>query len=113
MAQRVLTTHLVAGGRLLLGVGAGSTATDFAALGLDFAARFRRLDESLGVMRGMSVKSAALWVTDLNALPSKEAPDVTQKLSTGSVRRRTSTPRARKPSRCGEASRRAMSSPAT
>jgi alkanesulfonate monooxygenase SsuD/methylene tetrahydromethanopterin reductase-like flavin-dependent oxidoreductase (luciferase family) len=51
LAQRVLTTHLVSGGRLLLGVGAGSTATDFAALGLDFTARFRRLDESLTLMR--------------------------------------------------------------
>jgi alkanesulfonate monooxygenase SsuD/methylene tetrahydromethanopterin reductase-like flavin-dependent oxidoreductase (luciferase family) len=47
----VLTTHLVAGGRLRRGVGAGSTATDFAALGLDFAARFRRLDASLAIMR--------------------------------------------------------------
>ncbi len=51
LAQRALTVHLIAGGRLLLGVGAGSTATDFEALGLDFAARFRRLDESLGIMR--------------------------------------------------------------
>ena len=51
LAQRVLTTHLVSGGRLLFGVGAGSTAGDFAALGLDFASRFRRLDESLTLMR--------------------------------------------------------------
>jgi alkanesulfonate monooxygenase SsuD/methylene tetrahydromethanopterin reductase-like flavin-dependent oxidoreductase (luciferase family) len=51
LAQRVLTTHLVSSGRLLFGVGAGSTAGDFAALGLDFASRFRRLDESLTTMR--------------------------------------------------------------
>jgi alkanesulfonate monooxygenase SsuD/methylene tetrahydromethanopterin reductase-like flavin-dependent oxidoreductase (luciferase family) len=51
LAQRVLTTHLVSGGRLLFGVGAGSTASDFAALGLDFPSRFRRLEESLKVMR--------------------------------------------------------------
>jgi alkanesulfonate monooxygenase SsuD/methylene tetrahydromethanopterin reductase-like flavin-dependent oxidoreductase (luciferase family) len=51
LAQRVLTTHLVSAGRLRLGVGAGSTAADFAALGLDFASRFRRLDQSLTVMR--------------------------------------------------------------
>jgi alkanesulfonate monooxygenase SsuD/methylene tetrahydromethanopterin reductase-like flavin-dependent oxidoreductase (luciferase family) len=51
LAQRVLTTHLVAGGRLRLGVGAGSTAGDFTALGLDFASRFRRLDQSLAIMR--------------------------------------------------------------
>src|SRR5881628_2395053 len=51
LAQRVLTTHLVSGGRLRLGVGAGSTTADFEALGLDFASRFRRLDESLSIMR--------------------------------------------------------------
>jgi alkanesulfonate monooxygenase SsuD/methylene tetrahydromethanopterin reductase-like flavin-dependent oxidoreductase (luciferase family) len=64
LAQRVLTTHLVSGGRLLLGVGSGSTAADFAALGLDFATRFRRLDESLTLMRrlwaGERVGEAAL-----------------------------------------------------
>jgi alkanesulfonate monooxygenase SsuD/methylene tetrahydromethanopterin reductase-like flavin-dependent oxidoreductase (luciferase family) len=76
LAQRVLTTHLVAGGRLLLGVGAGSTATDFTALGLDFAARFRRLDESLGVMRrlwkGERVNGASLepvWPAALGGPP--------------------------------------------
>jgi alkanesulfonate monooxygenase SsuD/methylene tetrahydromethanopterin reductase-like flavin-dependent oxidoreductase (luciferase family) len=51
LAQRVLTAHLVSGGRLRLGVGAGSTAGDFEALGLDFASRFRRLNESLSIMR--------------------------------------------------------------
>jgi len=51
LAQRVLTTHLVSGGRLRLGVGAGSTTADFEALGIDFASRFRRLDESLSIMR--------------------------------------------------------------
>jgi len=64
LAQRVLTTHLVSGGRLLFGVGAGSTAGDFEALGLDFATRFRRLDESLGIMRrlwaGERVNGASL-----------------------------------------------------
>ena len=48
LAHRVLTTHLVCGGRLRLGVGAGSTAADFAAVGVDFASRFRALDASLG-----------------------------------------------------------------
>jgi alkanesulfonate monooxygenase SsuD/methylene tetrahydromethanopterin reductase-like flavin-dependent oxidoreductase (luciferase family) len=51
LAQRVLTTHLVCCGRLRLGVGSGSTPGDFAALGLDFAARFRMLDASLATMR--------------------------------------------------------------
>jgi len=76
LAQRVLTTHLVSGKRLLLGVGAGSTAADFAALGLDFTARFRRLNESLGVMRrlwaGQSVDGCSLgpvWPAALGGPP--------------------------------------------
>ena len=50
-AHRILTTHLVSGGRLRLGVGAGSTAADFAALGMDFPSRFRRLGEDLSTMK--------------------------------------------------------------
>jgi alkanesulfonate monooxygenase SsuD/methylene tetrahydromethanopterin reductase-like flavin-dependent oxidoreductase (luciferase family) len=76
LAQRVLTTHLVAGGRLRLGVGAGSTAADFAALGLDFTSRFRRLDESLAIMRrlwaGERVGGASLapvWPAALGGPP--------------------------------------------
>jgi alkanesulfonate monooxygenase SsuD/methylene tetrahydromethanopterin reductase-like flavin-dependent oxidoreductase (luciferase family) len=51
LAHRVLTTHLACGGRLRLGVGAGSTAADFAAVGVDFDARFRELAHSLATMR--------------------------------------------------------------
>ncbi len=51
LAHRVLTTHLVSAGRLRLGVGAGSTAADFAAVGVDFASRFRQLSKSLEIMR--------------------------------------------------------------
>lgn len=76
LAQRVLTTHLVSGNRLLLGVGAGSTTTDFAALGLDFTARFRRLNASLEIMRrlwaGESVNGASLgtvWPAALGGPP--------------------------------------------
>ncbi|MGH7388004.1 MAG: LLM class flavin-dependent oxidoreductase [Candidatus Rokuibacteriota bacterium] len=76
LAQRVLTTHLVSAGRLRLGVGAGSTAADFKALGLDFAARFRRLDESLAIMRrlwaGERVDGASLapvWPAALGGPP--------------------------------------------
>ena len=76
LASRVLTTHLVSGGRLLFGVGAGSTEADFQALGLEFAARFRRMDESLGIMRrlwkGETVGSASLapvWPAVLGGPP--------------------------------------------
>src|SRR4029450_2558112 len=64
LAQRVLPTPLGSGGRVLCGAGAGSTAADFAALGLDFESRFRRLGESLDIMRrlwaGESVGAASL-----------------------------------------------------
>jgi alkanesulfonate monooxygenase SsuD/methylene tetrahydromethanopterin reductase-like flavin-dependent oxidoreductase (luciferase family) len=51
LAQRILTAHLVCGGRLLLGVGAGSTKADFDALGLEFDTRMQAFDEALDVMR--------------------------------------------------------------
>src|SRR5215468_2560221 len=76
LAQRVLTTHLVSGGRLRFGVGAGSTAADFEALGLDFTGRFKRLSESLDVMRrlwkGERVNGASLepvWPAALGGPP--------------------------------------------
>ena len=72
----MLTAHLVSGGRLRLGVGAGSTAGDFEALGLDFASRFRRMNESLSIMRrlwaGERVGAASLapvWPAALGGPP--------------------------------------------
>src|SRR2546429_7855918 len=47
LAQRVLTTHLVSGKRLLPGGGAGSPVADLAPLGLDFTARLRPPDQSV------------------------------------------------------------------
>lgn len=51
LAHRILTVHLISGGRLLLGVGAGSTKGDFDALGLDFTRRMQMLEDGLAVMR--------------------------------------------------------------
>jgi alkanesulfonate monooxygenase SsuD/methylene tetrahydromethanopterin reductase-like flavin-dependent oxidoreductase (luciferase family) len=51
LAHRILTAHLACQGRLLLGVGAGSTKTDFDAIGLDFTTRMQQLDDALAVMR--------------------------------------------------------------
>lgn len=53
LAHRVLTAHLVAGGRLLLGVGAGSTEADFAAVGVDYGTRFRAFAQALPLMRAL------------------------------------------------------------
>jgi alkanesulfonate monooxygenase SsuD/methylene tetrahydromethanopterin reductase-like flavin-dependent oxidoreductase (luciferase family) len=51
LARRVLSAALVANGRFVLGVGAGSTPADFQAIGHDFASRFDVLSQSLAVMK--------------------------------------------------------------
>jgi alkanesulfonate monooxygenase SsuD/methylene tetrahydromethanopterin reductase-like flavin-dependent oxidoreductase (luciferase family) len=50
LARRVLSAALVADGRLVLGVGAGSTEADFRAVGCDFKTRFDTFSRSLDVM---------------------------------------------------------------
>ena len=51
LAHRVLTTQLICEGRLLLGVGAGSTKTDFDAVGKEFGERMALLRSGLDAMR--------------------------------------------------------------
>ena len=51
LAHRILTLHLLAGSRLLLGVGPGSTEADFTTFGADYGQRFARFDEQLGQLR--------------------------------------------------------------
>lgn len=53
LAHRVMTTHLLAGDRLLLGVGAGSTQADFSATGSTFENRFARFEAALETMRAL------------------------------------------------------------
>jgi alkanesulfonate monooxygenase SsuD/methylene tetrahydromethanopterin reductase-like flavin-dependent oxidoreductase (luciferase family) len=51
LAHRVQTLNLFSGGRLRLGIGAGSTRTDFEALNRDFDRRFETLPEYLDMMQ--------------------------------------------------------------
>jgi len=51
LAHRILTAHMACQGRLLLGVGAGSTKVDFDAQGLDFTTRWQQFEDALTVMR--------------------------------------------------------------
>lgn len=51
VARAVLTLHELSGGRLQLGVGAGWLRAEFEALGVPFADRGQRLEESLDVLR--------------------------------------------------------------
>jgi alkanesulfonate monooxygenase SsuD/methylene tetrahydromethanopterin reductase-like flavin-dependent oxidoreductase (luciferase family) len=53
LAHRVLSAHYLSGGRLRLGVGAGSTKVDFDAVGRDYETRFRWLTEALPVMQAL------------------------------------------------------------
>ncbi|MEM7250304.1 MAG: LLM class flavin-dependent oxidoreductase [Pseudomonadota bacterium] len=75
LAHRVLTAHLIAEGRMAFGVGAGSTATDFQLVGVDFEDRLRQLDESLDVMqalwRGETVNDVSLtpWPATIGGPP--------------------------------------------
>ena len=50
LAQRVMSLDVLAEGRLVLGVGAGSTEADFLAVQADYARRFKTLQENLEVM---------------------------------------------------------------
>jgi alkanesulfonate monooxygenase SsuD/methylene tetrahydromethanopterin reductase-like flavin-dependent oxidoreductase (luciferase family) len=69
LAQQVGSVAAASHGRLLLGVGAGSTPADFEAVGLEFSARFRLLHDHLEAMRtllaGGDVDGASLspWPT--------------------------------------------------
>ena len=47
----------LSGGRLVVAVGPGSSADDYAAVGLDFSERWQRFDEAIGALR-------ALWRPD-------------------------------------------------
>ena len=50
-AKTIMTTSVMTGGRLQLGVGAGWMREEFETVGQDFANRGRRLDESIEVLR--------------------------------------------------------------
>ena len=56
-AKELATIDHLSGGRMVLGVGAGWLAEEFAALGVPFEDRGKRLDEYVAVMR-------ALWTQD-------------------------------------------------
>jgi alkanesulfonate monooxygenase SsuD/methylene tetrahydromethanopterin reductase-like flavin-dependent oxidoreductase (luciferase family) len=50
-AQRLMTGYALSGGRLVAGVGAGSTKADFDAVGVDWDQRFRLFSEALPVIK--------------------------------------------------------------
>jgi alkanesulfonate monooxygenase SsuD/methylene tetrahydromethanopterin reductase-like flavin-dependent oxidoreductase (luciferase family) len=51
LAQRLMTMHLLSGGRFVAGLGAGSTRADYDAVGVDFDLRFRLFASGLKTVR--------------------------------------------------------------
>src|SRR5436189_118776 len=68
-AKELSTLHNLSGGRLILGVGVGWLEAEFAALGVPFHERGRRMDEGIAMMR-------AVWKEDPVSFEAKYIPSV-------------------------------------
>ncbi len=53
LAKTLVAIDILSGGRLVVGVGPGSSAADYAAAGLGFGERWRRFDEAVQVLRAL------------------------------------------------------------
>lgn len=53
LAKTVDTLDLLSGGRVIVGVGPGSSARDYEAVGIDFEERWERFDESVRALRSL------------------------------------------------------------
>src|SRR5271168_475488 len=69
LAKELATLHNFSEGRLILGAGSGWLKEEFAALGVPFEERGRRLDEGIAMMR-------AVWSQDPVTFESKYIPAV-------------------------------------
>jgi alkanesulfonate monooxygenase SsuD/methylene tetrahydromethanopterin reductase-like flavin-dependent oxidoreductase (luciferase family) len=52
-AKQIAALDRLSGGRMLVAVGPGSSADDYGVVGLDFAERWKRLDEVIGALRSL------------------------------------------------------------
>ena len=52
-AKALGAIDLLSGGRMVVGVGPGSSEADYRAVGLDFSERWKRFDESIGALRAL------------------------------------------------------------
>jgi alkanesulfonate monooxygenase SsuD/methylene tetrahydromethanopterin reductase-like flavin-dependent oxidoreductase (luciferase family) len=57
-AKMLATLDILSGGRLIAGVGPGSSARDYAAAGLDFSERWRRFDAAIRALRALLGRDA-------------------------------------------------------
>jgi alkanesulfonate monooxygenase SsuD/methylene tetrahydromethanopterin reductase-like flavin-dependent oxidoreductase (luciferase family) len=58
LAKALAAIDALSGGRLVVGVGPGSSAADYAAVGLSFDERWRRFDEAVHVLRALLHRDA-------------------------------------------------------
>ena len=73
LAHRVLSLVEVCGNRLIMGVGAGSSETDFAALQRDYSGRLDALHRDLAPLRGL-LRTGAWGEVSLNPVPGPPPP---------------------------------------
>lgn len=59
MAKTLAAIDILSGGRLVVGVGPGSSARDYALVGLSFEERWKRLDEAVPALRNLWSKEGA------------------------------------------------------
>src|ERR1700691_2144355 len=69
LAKELATLQILSGGRLILGAGVGWLEEEFAALGVPFNERGRRMDEGIALMR-------AAWTEDPITFPTRWIPAV-------------------------------------
>ena len=74
LAKELSTLHNLSGGRLILGVGVGWLEPEFAALGVPFNERGRRMDEGIAMMR-------AVWSQDPVTFEAKHIPAVVKDMT--------------------------------
>ena len=74
LAKELATLHNLSDGRLILGAGVGWLAEEFAALGVPFNERGRRMDEGIAMMR-------AVWREDPVTFRAKHIPAVIEGLT--------------------------------
>src|SRR5204863_514685 len=82
LAKELSTLHNLSGGRLILGVGVGWLEPEFAALGVPFNERGRRMDEGIAMMRAVwsqdpvnfEAKHIPAKIEDMTMLPQPVSP---------------------------------------
>ena len=84
LAKSMAAIDILSGGRLIVGVGPGSSARDYAAVGIPFEERFKRLDEAVETLRALWRRNGPPFRgefystegVDLEPRPSRQGPPI-------------------------------------